>query len=194
MSEVDCLQLPLLLLGERLLGQDLAMQPVMFADAELRQASVQPLQQHTGLAQRLAGDVATAVTCSLHRHLHAVPHGEVLPRVDDVDDGARPHALQVLQEGPGVASVSVGRVDALGGEVVQLFEVRVQDDLLLVRVFERLAARHDSVAFAGRGDGGAAAQSSNVATQDVHQNRLRNVVGVVTCAENTQSTIFDIKV
>lgn len=79
MSKFGRLQLPLLLLGERLLREDFVMQPVVFADAELRQTPVQPLQQHTGLAQSLAGDVAAAAARPLHGHLHPVPHGQVLP-------------------------------------------------------------------------------------------------------------------
>lgn len=159
------------------------MQPVVFADAQLGQTSVQPLQQDARLAQSLAGDVAAAAARPLHRHLHPVPHRQVLPRVDDVHDGARPHALQVLQKGASVAAVRVGRVDALGGKVVQLLKVGVQNDLLLVGVFEGLAARHDAVAFTGRGDGGAASQPGDISSQDVHQNRLRYVVGIVTCVK-----------
>lgn len=96
MSKVYRFQLPLLFFGEGLLGEDFVMQAVVFAYAELRQASVQALQQHTGLTQRLAGDVATPAACPLHRHLHALPHRQVLPRVDDIHDGAGPYTLKVL--------------------------------------------------------------------------------------------------
>lgn len=73
-SEVNRLQLSLLALCKRLLGQDLVVQSVVFADAELRQASVQTLQQDTRFTERLAGDVSTAATRSLHRHLHVFPY------------------------------------------------------------------------------------------------------------------------
>ena len=124
-SEVNRSQFPLFVLGKRLLRQDLVMQSVVFSDAELGQASVQTLQQDTGFTERLARDVSTAAARSLGGHLHVFTHREVLPRVDDVDDGARPHALQVFQVGPGIAAVCVGRIDALGGKVIQLFEVGV---------------------------------------------------------------------
>jgi len=50
----------------------------------------------------------------------------------------KPDFLQVFDESSCVAPVRIGRVNALGGEVVQLLEVGVHYDLLLVRVFERL--------------------------------------------------------
>lgn len=144
------------------------MQAVVFPDAQLRQAAVQALKQHTRLAERLAGDVATVAAGSLDGHLHAFTHRQVLPRVDDVHDGAGPYALQVLQEGPGVASVGVGRVDALCRKIVQFLKIGVENDLFLVSVFEGFAARHDAVALAGCGDGCAATQAGDVPTQDVH--------------------------
>lgn len=165
------------------------MQAVVFADAQLRQTSVQPLQQHTRLAQSLAGDVAAAVAGPLHGHLHPLPHRQVLPRVDDIHYGAGPYALQVLQKGPCMATISIGRVDTFSGKVVQLLKVGVQNDLFLIRVFEGLAARHDSFTLAGRGDGSAAAQASDVPSQDVHQNCLCHVITIVTCEENTHPVI-----
>lgn len=126
------------------------------------QTAIQPLQQHARFAERLAGDVATAAAGSLDRHLHPVAHRQVLAGVDDVHYRTGSYTLQVLEKGPGVASIGIGGVDALSGEVVQLLKIGVQNDLLFVGVFEWFAARHDSVALAGRGDGGAAAKASYV--------------------------------
>ena len=58
--------------------------------------------------------------------------------MDDVDDGRGSDFLQVFDEGARVSAVGVGRVDALGREVVQLFVIRVHDNLFLVSVLERL--------------------------------------------------------
>ena len=55
-----------------------------------------------------------------------------------------PDLFEVFDERPGVAPVRVGRVDALGGEVVELLEVRVHHDLLLVGVLERLRPGNES--------------------------------------------------
>ena len=155
------------------------MQSLVLPDAQLGQAPVEALQQHTGLAEGLAGDVAAAAARPLDRHLHRLLDGQVLPGVEHGHDGAGPHALQVLEEGSGVAAVGVGRVDALGGEVVELLEVGVQHDLLLVGVLEGLAAGQHALAAAAGGDGGAAAQAGDVPPQHVHQHRLRQVVRVV---------------
>ena len=58
--------------------------------------------------------------------------------MDDVDDGRGSDFLQVFDEGARVSAVGVGRVDALGREVVQLFVIRVHDYFFLVSVLERL--------------------------------------------------------
>ena len=82
---------------------------------ELGQTLVKPRQQDAGLAavsiilarashlaphltDLLTGDVATLGAGLLVRQprLGLVPHHELLPRVDDVDDGARPDLLEVL--------------------------------------------------------------------------------------------------
>lgn len=73
-SEVNHFQFSFLILGKRLLRQDLVMQPVVFADAELGQASVQTLQQDTGFTERLARDVSTAAARSLRGHLDVFTH------------------------------------------------------------------------------------------------------------------------
>ena len=190
---MDCFQLPLLLLSEGLLVEDLVVQAVVFADAQLRQPSVQTLQQHAGLAQTLAGDVAAAFAGSLHRHLHPVPHRQVLPRVDDVHYRARPDALQVLQKGPRMATISIGGVDTFSGKVVQLLKVSVQNNFFLICIFEGLAARHDAFTLAGCGDGRAAAQTSYVPSQDVHHNSLCNVISIVTWDKhNNNNTILNL--
>lgn len=58
-----------------------------------------------------------------------------------VDDGTRSDLLEVFDEGSGVASVSVRRVDTLRRKVVELLEVSIHHNLLLVSVLERLGAR-----------------------------------------------------
>ena len=84
--------------------------------------------------------------------------------------------------------VCVGTVDALGGEVVELLEVRVHHDLLLVGVLERLrpgnglavaAALITAGARGARLDGRAPLQTGDVAPQNVHDDRLGDVVRVV---------------
>ncbi len=59
--------------------------------------------------------------------------------MDDVNDRGGAYSFQVLDERPDVAPVGVGRVLALGGEIVQTLEVSVHDDFFLVSVLERLA-------------------------------------------------------
>ena len=98
-----------------------------------------------------------------------------------------PYLLEVLYERPGVPPVRVGRVDALGGEVVELLEVRVHHDLLLVGVLERLRPGNGlavaaAIAGSARGtrlDGRAPLQPGDVAPQYVHDDRLGDVVRVV---------------
>ena len=97
-----------------------------------------------------------------------------------------PDLLEVLYERPGVPPVRVGRVDALGGEVVELLEVRVHHDFLLVGVLERLRPGNGlavAAAFGGargtRLDGRAPLQPGDVAPQYVHDYCLGDVVRVV---------------
>lgn len=105
--------------------------------------------------------------------------------MDDVYDGAGPDGLQVFEEGASVSPVGVGRVDALCGEVIKLLEIGVEDDFFLVGVFEGLAAWDGPLSVAGRADGGAAAETSDISTQDIHQHRLCYVVCIVTCSIKT---------
>jgi len=81
---------------------------------ELGQTLVKPRQQDAGLTYLLTGDVATLGAGLLVRQprLGLVPHHELLPRVDDVDDGARPDLLEVLDVCSGVTPVGVWTVDA----------------------------------------------------------------------------------
>ena len=97
--------------------------------------------------------------------------------MNNVNDGAGSYSLQVFEVGPCMATVGVGRVDTLSGEVVELLEVGVHYNFLLVGVFEGLGARDGSLTTGG--DGRAAPQTSHVSTQDIHEDRLGNVVGVV---------------
>ena len=64
-------------------------------------------------------------TLRLLRRADLILHLERLARVNDVDYRARPRRLEILQERTCVSTVRVRRVDALGREVVQLFEVSV---------------------------------------------------------------------
>ena len=56
------------------------------------------IRRKKNLTYLLTGDVATLSAGLLGRQprLGLVPHHELLPRVDDVDDGARPDLLEVL--------------------------------------------------------------------------------------------------
>ena len=76
----------------------------MFAglpDPQLREAPVETLQQDASLTDLLAGDVAALLAQTLiwQPRLGLVPNHELLPGVYDVDDGARPDLLQVLDIG-----------------------------------------------------------------------------------------------
>lgn len=110
--------------------------------------------------------------------------------MDDVYDGAGPDGLQVFEEGASVSPVGVGRVDALCGEVIELLKIGVEDDFFLVGVFEGLAARDGALSVTGRTDGGAAAETSDISTQDIHQHRLCHVVCIVTCSINKTNIIL----
>lgn len=68
-----------------------------------------------------------------------------LTRVNDVYNGTGPDFLEVFDVGSGVAPVSVRRVDAFRGEVVELVIVRVHYDLLFIRVLEGLGTRQMTV-------------------------------------------------
>ena len=79
----------------------------------------------------------------------------LLARMNDVNDGGRSDLLNIFYISSRVTSenhqdqsfwflinlkpVSIGAVDALGGEVVELLEVSIHHNLLLVGVLERLA-------------------------------------------------------
>ena len=57
-------------------------------------------------------------TLRLLRRANLVLHFERLPRVDDVDDRARPRRFEVLEECTRVPAVRIGRIYALCREVV----------------------------------------------------------------------------
>ena len=111
---------------------------------------------------------ATHLRGMLLAHAIRVPHTVALTRTND---GTGADGLEVLQVGAREPAVGIRRVDALGGEVVKLAEVGVHDDLLLVRVFERLAPRDRALAL--RRDGGATVQSRDIATQHLGHEKLR---------------------
>ena len=97
--------------------------------------------------------------------------------MNDINDGTGSYPLQVFQVGSCVATVGIGRVDALCGEVVELLEVGIHYYLLLVGVLEWLGARDGT--FTTGGDGSAASQTSHVSPEDIHEDSLGNVVRVV---------------
>ncbi len=112
--------------------------------------------------------------------------------MDDVYDGAGPDGLQVFEEGTSVSPVGVGWVDALCGEVIELLKIGVEDDFFLVGVFEGLAAWDGTLSITGRADGGAAVETSDVPTQDIHQHRLCHVICIVTYSRNKTNIILPI--
>ena len=97
--------------------------------------------------------------------------------MDDVYDGARPDLLQILDVGAGVAAVRVGAVDTLGAEVVQLLEVSVHHNLLLVSVLQRFTSWNHFIRTGCYRR--TSLQPGDVSTKNVHDDRLRDVVRVV---------------
>ena len=99
--------------------------------------------------------------------------------MNDVDDTTRSDRLEVFDEGSSVTAIGVRRVDALSGKIVKLLEVGVHDDLFLISIFERLATRYGALVSCD--DRGASLQSANIASKDVHENGLGDIVRIVTC-------------
>ena len=66
--------------------------------------------------------------------------------MNDIDDGTRSCGLKVFEKRAGVSAVCIGRVYALCGEVVELFEVGVPGGLNkipVVRSFEHRYPHND---------------------------------------------------
>ncbi len=130
-------------------------------NAQLRFALVQALQDDASLADVHAGDVSTSVASSLHWKsiLYAVADLQVFTRMNNIDDGRWSDLFQVLDECPCVSPVCVWRVDALGGEVIQLLEVSVHHDLFSAKsearissnffrqIFQRFWTQNSSISF-----------------------------------------------
>ena len=117
--------------------------------------------------------------------LHLLADLKGLPGVYDINNSARSRGLEVLEEDAGMTTVCVGGVNTFCRKVVELLEVGVpgrrqveistvtwrmdggessHDDLLLVRVLERLAPPDRVLAL--RADLRAAAQARDVAAHD----------------------------
>ena len=111
------------------------------AHSKLGQTPVKSLQENAGLAHLLTGDVPALLAQTLlgQPGLGLVPHHQLLPGVDNIDDTCWSDLLQVFDIGSGVTSVGVRAVDTLRAEVVQLLEISVHHYLLLVCVLERFA-------------------------------------------------------
>ena len=124
-------------------------------------------------------------TLRLLRRLHLLADLKGLPGVYDINDSARSRGLEVLKEDARMTTVCVGGVDALRREVVELLEVGVpsrrqgkmstvtwrmdggessHDDLLLVRILERLGSL-DGVLTLGA-DRRAPSQACDIAPHD----------------------------
>lgn len=115
------------------------------AHGELGQAAIQAVEEHARLAQLLTGDVAALATGTAlgQSTAHLRSQAKLLARLDYVENRARANALHVFQIGAHVAAIGVWRVRALGAKIVELLVVRIQDNLLFVRIFERLCPRND---------------------------------------------------
>ena len=159
------------------------------ADSELGPAAVEALQEDAGLADALAADEGAPLADALRGEAPRPGHLQALARVDDVEDDRGPHLLQLLQVDAHVAAVGVRRVDALRAEVEERLETGVEDDLLLVGVLERFAAGNAPAQVSTASlallliivgdDVRGATQASNVPAENVHQNRLGDVVRIV---------------
>jgi len=56
--------------------------------------------------------------------------------VNNINDCTGSDILQVFDVSPGMSSVGIGGVNTFSGEIVEILQMCVQDNLLLIGIFE----------------------------------------------------------
>lgn len=62
--------------------------------------------------------VAVSLTLDLLSSLDFFFNFECLPRMDDIDNSAGSSSFQILEKRTSMATISIGRIDTLGREVI----------------------------------------------------------------------------